>query len=198
MFHVQPTETDETPLAGEKPADYVRRLAESKARACEPHVRPGEVIIAADTAVVLDEEILGKPASLAEAVEMLHRLRGRTHQVYTAIAVLEKDTGTLLSDLCITNVPMRAYTDEEIRTYVVTGDPLDKAGAYAIQSESFHPVENMSGCYASVMGFPLCHISRTLAKLDIISKSPLAEQCQSALKYRCPIFSRVLAGEQIG
>ena len=93
---------------------------------------------------------------------MLRRLRSRTHQVYTGIAVMPLSDGNLLTDLCVTDVPMRAYSDEEIDAYVATGDPLDKAGAYAIQHPDFHPVESMSGCYASVMGLPLCHLTRTL------------------------------------
>jgi MAF protein len=198
MFHVRPADVDESQRPGEAPRDYVLRLAEKKAKACAASARPGEVVVAADTAVVLDGEILGKPASLAEAVEMLRRLRGRSHQVCTAIAVLENETGALLTDLCVTEVNMRAYTEEEIQTYVLSGDPLDKAGAYAIQHDGFRPVENMQGCYASVMGLPLCHLSRTLAKLDISSRTPLAIQCQSALKYNCPIFARVLTGEDIG
>ncbi len=198
MFHVSPTNTDESRLPGETPQAYVLRLAEAKARVCAETVHPGEVVIAADTAVTLESDILGKPSSLAEAAEMLRRLRGRRHQVCTAVAVLEKDTGVLLTDLCVTNVKMRAYTDEEIQAYVFSGEPLDKAGAYAIQHEGFHPVEDLRGCFASVMGLPLCHLSRTLAKLDIHSRTPLAEQCQSALRYECPIYARVLAGEEIG
>jgi len=85
---------------------------------------------------------------------MLTQLRGRTHQVYTGVALLRVIDGHLLKELCVTDVPMREYSDEEIRSYVATGDPLDKAGAYAIQHPEFRPVANMSGCYASVMGLP--------------------------------------------
>jgi predicted house-cleaning NTP pyrophosphatase (Maf/HAM1 superfamily) len=146
--------------------------------------------------------ILGKPKDMAEAVEMLKALRGHAHQVYTGIAILRFSPGIpggeLVTDLCITDVPMRAYRDDEIEAYVATGDPLDKAGAYAIQNAVFHPVEAMQGCYASVMGLPLCHLSRSLHKLEITPNSDIAEACQSALGYACPISAAVLRGEMVG
>jgi predicted house-cleaning NTP pyrophosphatase (Maf/HAM1 superfamily) len=93
---------------------------------------------------------------------------------------------------------MRDYRDDEIEAYVATGDPLDKAGAYAIQNAGFHPVEAMRGCYASVMGLPLCHLARSLHKLDIAPRTDIAAECQSALGYACPISSAVLRGEMVG
>ena len=148
----------------------------------------------------LDESpaILGKPKDMAGAVEMLKALRGRSHQVYTGIAVLRLTDGSLVTDLCITDVPMRDYRDDEIEAYVASGDPLDKAGAYAIQHAGFHPVESMRGCYASVMGLPLCHLSRSLQRLDIAPSSDIAAACQSALGYACPISAAVLRGELVG
>ncbi|MCX7609180.1 MAG: Maf family protein [Anaerolineales bacterium] len=198
MFYVRPVQIDESPRANETPREYVLRLAESKARACAQTARPGEIILGADTTVTLGETILGKPADLAEAFAMLKQLRGKTHQVYTAIAILDTKTNTMVTDVCLTNVPMRNYSDEEIRLYVMSGDPLDKAGAYAIQNESFKPVPELTGCLASVIGLPLCHLSRSLKKLDISSRVNIAAQCQSELKYTCPISARVLAGEEIG
>ncbi len=197
-FDARPASVDESLHSGEAPRTYVLRLAEEKARACAESARPGETILAADTAVTIDGEILGKPGDAAEAVDMLRRLRGRRHQVCTGIALMDMDSGTLVTDLCVTDVPMRAYTEEEIQAYVASGDPLDKAGAYAIQHAGFQPVEALSGCYASVMGLPLCHLTRTLRTLDIPPKTDLAAECQAALQYECPIFSRVLAGESIG
>src|SRR5204863_5653183 len=108
------------------------------------------------TTVVDGNDILGKPIDNAEAFAMLTRLRGHTHQVYTGVALLRKSDGLLLKELSVTDVPMRDYSDEEINAYIATGDPLDKAGAYAIQHPQFQPVEHMRGCYASVMGLPLC------------------------------------------
>jgi len=198
MFHVRPADVDESQIPGEPPGTYVLRLAESKARACAAAAHEDLTILAADTAVVDGESILGKPRDMAEAVEMLHRLRGRTHQVYTGIAVLKMSDGNLVTDLCVTEVPMRNYADAEVDVYVATGDPLDKAGAYAIQHERFHPVEALAGCYASVMGLPLCHLARSLRKLNIPSRTDLPAECQSALHYTCPISPAVLRGETVG
>jgi len=206
MFKTRPAEVDESQHPGEAPSAYVLRLAESKARTCaaSPRIR-GMVsasedltILAADTAVVDGKAILGKPKDMAEAVEMLRRLRSRTHQVFTGIAVMRLSDGNLAMDLCVTDVPMRAYSDDEIDTYVATGDPLDKAGAYAIQHPKFHPVDMMSSCYASVMGLPLCHLTRTLRQFDIAPKTDISAGCQSSLNYICPISAAVLHGEQAG
>jgi septum formation protein len=106
--------------------------------------------------------------------------------------------GNLSTDLCVTDVPMRAYSNEEIDTYVATGDPFDKAGAYAIQHAGFHPVDRMSGCYASVMGLPLCHLTRTLHQFNITPKTDISAECQSSLKYTCRISAAILRGEQVG
>jgi MAF protein len=190
-FTVRPADVDESPHTGETPAAYVLRLAESKARACA-----GGTVIAADTTVAIDGAILGKPRDHAEAAEMLRRLRGRRHQVHTGIGV--KTGGTLVTDLCTTNVPMRPYSDEEIDAYVASGDPLDKAGAYAIQHADFHPVESLTGCYASVMGLPLCHLVRTLGKVGVHPPANVPAECQKFLQYPCPIHSAVLRGEAVG
>ncbi len=198
MFHTSPAEVDESQRPGEAPGNYVLRLAESKARICAASAHEGLTILAADTAVVDGKAILGKPSDIAEAVEMLRLLRGRTHQVYTGIAVMRMSDGNLGTDLCVTDVPMRAYGDEEMDAYVATGDPLDKAGAYAIQHPKFHPVEKLTGCYASVMGLPLCHLTRTLRPLGISPKTDISAECQSSLNYTCPISAAVLRGEQVG
>ena len=198
MFHTRPSDVDESQRPGEEPVAYVLRLAESKARKCAETAHADLTILAADTAVVDGQAILGKPKDMAEAVEMLKALRGHSHQVYTGIAILGMANGSLITDLCITDVPMRAYRDDEIETYVATGDPLDKAGAYAIQNAGFHPVKDMQGCYASVMGLPLCHLTRSLHKHAIAPRNNIAEACQAALGYTCPIFSAVLGGKMVG
>ena len=128
---------------------------------------PENIIIGSDTAVIDGNEILGKPKDKEDAEKMLKQLRGRTHQVYTGVAIYRVRDGKMLTELCITDVPMRAYSDDEIKAYVQTGDPMDKAGAYAIQHPDFQPVASMHGCYASVMGLPMCHVVRALRKLDI-------------------------------
>jgi len=152
-------------------------------------------VVAADTTVVDGESILGKPADPSEAKRMLNQLRGRVHQVYTGIAALRVRDGLLLSDVCVTDVPMRNYSDKEIESYVATGDPLDKAGAYAIQDPHFQPVASMNGCYASVMGLPMCHVTRLLLQMDFPPAADVPTKCQALLNYSCPIFSSVLRKE---
>jgi len=177
---------------GESPADYVLRLAETKARAIP--ARPDRMILAADTTVVDRSEILGKPKDEAEAFAMLRRLRGHTHQVYTGVALLRQSDGLLLQDLCVTDVPMRNYSDEEINAYIETGDPLDKAGAYAIQHSQFHPVTNVSGCYTSVMGLPLCRVASLMGKMGFPFHTTVPAECQRLLDYQCPILRESVSG----
>jgi MAF protein len=198
MFSVSVSNVDESQRTGEPPADYVLRLAEAKARAAVASARPEHIIIGADTAVVDGSRILGKPKDVMEATAMLKLLRGHAHQVYTALAILRMHDGRLLTELCVTNVSMRNYSDEEIDAYVLSGDPLDKAGAYAIQNSRFHPVQAMKGCYASVMGLPLCHLLRVLRKMDVQPDADIPAACQSLLQYPCPVSSAILRGEQIG
>jgi MAF protein len=189
---VSAADVDESQRPNESPERYVLRLAEEKARACIPGAGREQVIVAADTTVINEGTIFGKPDNAADAVRMLKALRGHTHQVYTGLAVLETSTGKMLTDLCVTDVPMRNYTDAEIDAYVETGDPLDKAGAYAIQHPRFQPVERMSGCFASVMGLPMCHLVRVLAQMDIHPKANVPANCQSKLRYECPVSAAIL------
>ena len=149
-------------------------------------------MIAADTIVVDDNQVLGKPQNAADAAEMLRRLRGHPHKVYTGITIENSETGQHYDDICCTDVPMRDYSDTEIFAYIDTGDPLDKAGAYAIQHAGFHPVEGLSGCFASVMGLPLCHLMVGLRQFDLTLPGNLAERCQDLLDYACPIFDQIL------
>ena len=197
-FESRPADVDESQRPGEAPEAYVLRLAECKARKSAETAPKDGIILAADTAVVDGKTILGKPKDRAEAGAMLRSLQGHNHQVQTGLAVLRVSDGMLVTDLCVTEVPMRAYADTEIEAYVATGDPLDKAGAYAIQDRGFHPVEALHGCYASVMGLPLCHLTRSLRRFAIEPATDIAAQCQSALSYGCPIFAAVLGGEMVG
>jgi septum formation protein len=168
QFKVLSGEIDERPLAGEEPKDYVLRLAESKARAALSMLSVDglndTLIVAADTTVVIDGHILGKPVSSADARRMLQRLRGRTHQVYTGLGVLRVLNKNLSTKVVGTDVRMRNYTDAEIGNYIDSGDPLDKAGAYAIQHRGFHPVKSVQGCYANVVGLPLCWLEQMMAE----------------------------------
>jgi septum formation protein len=190
-FRVSAAEVDESPQEGETPEEYVARLAEAKARAAV-QAQGDEVIVAADTTVVSDGMILGKPVDADQAVKMLQQLRGRTHQVFTGLVVLRSLDGSMLSDFCSTDVSMRDYSDEEIRTYVSSGDPMDKAGAYAIQHRGFNPARPLQGCYANVVGLPLCNLLRTLKKVGVYARNDVPGACQAALEYECPVFEMIL------
>ena len=196
-FIVSGADVDESRLPNELPADYVLRLAETKARAAAVgRADPDQIVLAADTTVVDGVDILGKPADSAEAIAMLKRLRGHTHQVYSGVALLRLRDGLLLKDLCVTDVPMRDYSDEEILAYVQTGDPLDKAGAYAIQHPEFQPVASLDSCFASVMGLPVCHIIRLMRMMDLQPKTDFFLSCETLLEYQCPVSRAILIGEK--
>ena len=188
---------DESLLNGEIAEDYVRRLAMTKSAVLKD-VPEKDFIISADTIVVMDGEILGKPTSAAHAFSILAALRGRSHWVMTAVAVRKGGQKEMKVELCRTEVRMRNYSDGEIEKYIESGDPMDKAGAYAIQNSNFHPADKFCGCMASVMGMPLCHLERTLRMFREYQSTDWPATCQFKLKYNCPITQRVMAGEDIG
>jgi septum formation protein len=165
-FVVLKPDIDETQHDGEAPLDYVRRLSIEKAQAVAvrtatpAHVLAADtvVILAADTIGVVDGQILGKPTDADDARIMLRLLRGRAHTVCTALTLLTANgdsAPSLLTELTLTTVFMREYSDEEVEAYIATGDPFDKAGSYAIQHEGFHPVERLEGSYTNVVGLPV-------------------------------------------
>lgn len=194
-FSIRPADVDETALAGEKPEAYVVRVSEAKAKAAlGASVFQLGLVLACDTIVVDGTDLLGKPSDAKDAREMLIRLRGRTHQVLSAIVVFDPGSGRIERDLCSTDVPMRSYSDEEIDAYVASGDPMDKAGSYAVQHAGFHPVEELQGCYASVMGLPLCHLTRTLKTYEMHPAVDIPAVCQAALGYHCPVYPAILQG----
>jgi septum formation protein len=153
---VRPVEVDETARPGEAPAEYVLRLAEEKAQACwsRLHAADRAPVLAADTTVALEGEIFGKPADRDEAVAMLSRLSGRTHQVHTAVAVIH--AGGAAARVSTSSVTMRAITPSEMDWYWSTGEPADKAGGYAVQGRAAVFISHLSGSYSGVMGLPLC------------------------------------------
>lgn len=185
---------DETPLPGETAQAYTIRLSKEKARAVQAAAPPGAIILAADTTVADGDVILGKPADADEARAMLYRLRGRTHQVYTALTLINTTTDQQVTDSATTDVPMRDYDDEEIDAYIASGDPFDKAGGYAIQNPDFRPVDVLSGCYANVVGLPLCHLLRSLRRLGIKPPADVPLRCQQHTAFECPVTDDVLAG----
>jgi septum formation protein len=191
-----PANIDESPRVEEKPDDYVHRLAREKALACQTD-RQG-LILAADTVVVDNGQLFGKPVDRQDAARMLAQLRGHAHQVMTSVVLFDRNTNCLQQEICITDVPMRNYSDAEITEYVNSGDPLDKAGAYAIQHSGFHPVENFRGCFSSVMGLPLCHVKRLAGRFGLTVSAELVPDCEKVNHYTCPIHQLVENGVEIG
>ncbi|MCX7682884.1 MAG: Maf family protein [Anaerolineae bacterium] len=190
-FEVVAPDVDESPREGEEPAALVTRLSLAKASAaCHPG--DPEVVIACDTIVVLDGAVLGKPRDEQEAVSMLRQLRGRPHLVYSAVALISPASGRAATDLVETAVTMRNYTDEDIARYIATGDPLDKAGAYAIQHEQFRPVARLEGCYTNVVGLPLCHLTRALRRWGIEVPVEPHVVCHTRTGYLCHIYPTIL------
>lgn len=158
---VLPVGVDETPLPGEAPADLACRLAADKAAAAALQA-PGRLVLAADTVVALDGQVLGKPADPAEAGRMLRQLSGRRHQVHTAVAAHR--AGVTSVRLCSSEVDFRQLRDAEIEAYAATGDPLDKAGSYGIQGLAGIFVTRLCGSYTGVMGLPVCETAELLRR----------------------------------
>jgi len=154
----------EEPRPGESARGLVRRLSLAKATAVVPTVRRGYVI-GADSVVVLDGRVLGKPADTTEASRMLNELRGTRHYVMTGITVIDAISGRRLTDSVTSTVTLRNFSDQEMEASIASGAPLDKAGAYAIQDKDFRPAETMEGCYTNVVGLPLCRLVEMLHEL---------------------------------
>lgn len=192
-FELLPADVDEDQVTDPDPAINVVQTAWLKLRAVSVAISEPAIIVAADTTVSIDGQMLNKPHDPEDARRMLRLLRGRTHQVHTGLALLDTAGNRSVDDLVTIDVPMRAYSDGEIDAYVASGDPLDKAGAYAIQHAWFQPVASMSGCYAGVVGLPLCHLARSLRALGVHIPVQIATQCQAHFDYQCPIHERVLS-----
>jgi len=168
QFEIRKTDVDESRLAGELPGDYVRRLALAKALSAATEYRDPvdeTLILGADTVVVVDADILGKPASQDDARSMLRRLSGRIHEVHTGLALLRKP-GTMQRVVEeITRVHFASLSEREIEDYIATGEPFDKAGAYGIQGIGGRYVTRIEGCYFNVMGLPLAQLWSLLCEV---------------------------------
>lgn len=179
-------EVVEQRAASESAQDYVCRVAADKARAGLARVLaddPQARVLGSDTEVVLDGDVFGKPADAADAWAMLARLAGRTHQVMTAVVVV--DAQGLDSELVVSEVTFAAIDAADIAAYVATGEPLDKAGAYAIQGGAERWIEHLSGSYSGVMGLPLLHTDRLLARCGVLA--PTADAAR-----RLPMSEEIL------
>jgi len=188
QFQVMPAQINEDLLPAESPHVYVLRMAEHKARAVSNQVPPGSLVIGADTTVVSPQgDILAKPLDHQEALAMLGCLRGRTHEVLTALTVISLGDGRVNQDVCVTEVEMRPYSEAEILDYIATGDPFDKAGGYAIQHQEFDPVQGIKGCYANVVGLPVCTLARLLEMFGIETPNKLRILSSNFEYEGCPI-----------
>lgn len=164
-FRPYPVDLDETPLPGESPENHVLRLARSKAEAAWQRLgQPADcLVLGSDTTVSLDGEILGKPADEAECLAMLSRLSGRTHEVLTGVALLSPGEGVAVE--CVTSrVSFRAIEPAEMKAYWRSGEPRDKAGAYAIQGRGAVFVRHIEGSYSAVVGLPLYEVAQMLGR----------------------------------
>jgi septum formation protein len=165
-FEIIPSQADEREIAGESPEEHVIRLSLDKAR--EVSTRDdidGRWVIGSDTIVLRDTEILGKPADKEDAARMLRSLSGRTHQVLSGYAILDRGTGENRTAAVTTRVTFRSLTDAEITGYIATGEPTDKAGSYAIQGLGAFMVSRIEGSYSNVVGLPLCEVVQALETL---------------------------------
>lgn len=163
-FLIVAVDIDESPRPGETPRDLVLRLARGKAEAAQDQAPPGHWMLGADTVVAVGGEILGKPVDAAEAAAMLQRLSGRAHTVYSGLALARTGFATR-SAAVRTRVWMRDITSDEIAGYLATGEPLGKAGAYAIQGRAAAFVRCLAGSYSNVVGLPLFELDAMLREL---------------------------------
>jgi MAF protein len=190
-----PVNIDESPLPDEESESFARRMAIEKADKAVAMDDQKMIVLGADTIVIQGDRILGKPKGVLDAVDMLEQLKGKVHQVLTAIALVNHGDGRSVVDCCETDVPMRAYNEDEIKAYIASESPLDKAGAYGIQDGFFHPVDtdSMAGCYANVMGLPLCHLARAMRNIGVASPENIPERCMAYTSYNCRIYTGILS-----
>jgi MAF protein len=196
-FEVVVPDVDEDVHLEAGPTTYVLRTAQQKAEAVA-HKLPAlrttarTIVIAADTTVALDGAILGKPADGDEARRMLLALRGQAHEVHTGLCLAEAG-GREVTAVHSTVVTMRDYSTPEIDAYIATGDPLDKAGAYAIQHVEFSPMAALDGCYLNVVGLSLCGLIALLRQLGVPCRASRADLLALHDGYPCPLFERIQA-----
>lgn len=187
-FICKSADIDETPGMEEEPVLYCERMALEKANVLAGfHPLQEKFILASDTTVFRGHQIYGKPADAADAFRMLKELQGKPHSVCTAVAVLHAN-GTKQEKVlscCQTTVQMRPMTDIEIENYVASGDPEGKAGAYAIQNLVFQPVAAIEGCYACVMGLPLCHTELLFSLSGMPIENDFSACCKAHIAFPC-------------
>ncbi len=189
-FGAQPTDINEQKCDLETPRQYVVRMAYEKG-----HIRglpEDHLVLSSDTIVDLDGMVVGKPVDAEDAERILKLMRGKTHNVHTALSLQRAEDGFIARDVSLTKVTMRNYSDEEIKAYMARNAFLDKAGAYAIQDSQFHPVEKIEGCYTNVMGLPLCQVYRLLKEAGLSVDAKIADVCQRYNDINCEVYPSII------
>jgi MAF protein len=195
-FEKRPSNADETHPDDVDAVEYVRQMARDKGIAVRQ--AEDEWILSADTIVVLDGQVVGKPADEAEAYRILRALRARGHKVYTALCLRTENGGGAMESLCATDVFMRDYSEEELAAYITSQDYRDKAGGYAIQHRQFHPCTSVQGCYANVMGLPLCHLAMLLESAGCKLDADVPQACQRYNEITCDVYPQIHRKENPG
>jgi len=194
-YEIKIVPVDENSIAYPDPVQNCIQTAQLKSNALANSLNAasgsGSLVIAADTIVAVDGQMLGKPRNRADAFDMLILLRGRSHEVHTGVSIIDLGSGQEVNGVHTAEVRMRSYSDNEIVDYVATGDPLDKAGAYAIQHPQFKPVEQLSGCFLGVMGLSICHLLQLLSLLDVPMAADLNSLSTAHQQYQCPLLAKI-------
>jgi MAF protein len=196
-FEIRPVTVDETSHIKGSPFKLAQQIAYEKASEAIKSAPENSLVLAADTVVINNDDILGKPETQQDAVDMLMHLRDGRHDVITSLVLVDRHARRQIHENCTTKVPMRAYTETEIENYVASGSPMDKAGAYGIQDEDPGLVESkdLNGCFANVMGLPICHFTRAMQALDRKVSADVPANCRQFTGYDCPVYEAILMGE---
>lgn len=194
-FDALAADVDENSVSDPDPAQDCIKTARLKAEAILKQIslprQKQTIIVAADTIVALDGQILGKPKDATDSEHMLSALRGRTHDVHTGVVIIDVDSEREIKGSHTAVVKMRRYTDQEMFAYIASGDPLDKAGAYAIQNRIFRPVEKLDGCYLGVMGLSICHLLQLLRQIDLPFQAELAALENAHKHHNCLLYDNI-------
>ena len=166
---IEPTGRERAKMDHESIFDYVESLAIQKAKSIVGKVPPKSYVFGSDTVVFIEDQVIGKPTNILDAVKTLRNLASTNHSVITSICGYDIANDLIVKDSVETEVYMRDFDNIEIKAYVESGDPMDKAGSYAIQNDLFYPVEGIKGCYFSVVGLPICALLKILTQLDLES-----------------------------
>jgi MAF protein len=193
-FEILIPSVHEDVAAGGDPRDTALLLARMKAEAAAV-MKQRNIIVAADTLVVQRGKAMGKPADAAAASAMLAALRGQEHRVMTGLAVLVPESQLVTVQTVETHVWMREYRDKEMAEYIARGEPFDKAGGYAIQDRAFRPVDRIAGCYANVVGLPLCHLFIRLQEVGFAMTVSPAKACEIYTRQQCLVAAEVLEND---